>query len=79
MLRCRDIGAMATDYMEGDLSLRQRAAFRLHLGICDGCRAFMQQMRRTVRLVGNLPRPSPPAETEARLLASLPDDGSRSD
>lgn len=79
MLRCRDIGAMATDYMEGALSLRQRAAFRLHLAICDGCRAFMQQMRRTVRLVGNLPQPSPPAETEARLLASLPDDSSRSD
>lgn len=79
MLRCRDIGAMATDYMEGDLSVRQRAAFRLHLAICDGCRAFMQQMRRTVRLVGNLPQPSPPAETEARLLASLPDDSSRSD
>ncbi len=64
---------MATDYMEGALSWRQRLAIRLHLLVCDGCRAFLQQMRRTVRLVGNLPTPPLPPETEALLLARLRD------
>ena len=70
---CRDVGAMATDYMEGALGWRQRLAIWRHLAICDGCRAFIQQMRRTVRLVGSLPSQSPPPETEARVLATLPD------
>jgi anti-sigma factor ChrR (cupin superfamily) len=70
---CRDVSAMATDYMEGTLGWRRRLAIRLHLAVCDGCRAFMQQMRRTVRLIGSLPATPPPPETEARLLATLPD------
>ncbi len=68
---CRNISAMATDYMEGRLGLRQRMAIRLHLAICDGCRAFMQQMRRTVRLVASLPATPPAPDTEVRLLAPL--------
>jgi anti-sigma factor ChrR (cupin superfamily) len=69
---CRDVGAMATEYMEGALSWRQRLAIRLHLAVCDGCRAFMHQMRRTIRLVGALPAQPPPPETEAQVLATLP-------
>jgi hypothetical protein len=72
-IRCRDVSAMATDFMEGSLSWRQRLAVRLHLAVCAGCRAFMQQMRRTVRLIGSLPVPPPPPAAEARLLATLPD------
>jgi hypothetical protein len=73
VVRCRDVSAMATDFMEGSLSWRQRQAIRLHLAVCRGCRAFMQQMRRTVRLIGSLPTAPPSADTEARLLATLPD------
>jgi anti-sigma factor RsiW len=73
VLRCRDVSALATDFLEGDLSWRQRLAVRMHLMICDGCRAFVQQMRRTVRLVASLPVPPPSAEIEARLLGTLPD------
>jgi hypothetical protein len=73
MAMCRDVNAMATEYMEGALGWRQRLAIRLHLVVCDGCRAFIQQMRRTVRLVGTLPATPPLPETEARLFATLPD------
>ncbi len=72
-MMCRDISALATDYMEGELRLRRRLAMRLHLAICSGCRGFMQQMRRTVRLVGSLPTAPPAPDAEARLLATLPD------
>jgi hypothetical protein len=64
---------MATDFMEGTLSWRQRQAVWLHLAVCRGCRAFIQQMRKTVRLIGSLPAAPPAPETEARLLATLPD------
>jgi predicted anti-sigma-YlaC factor YlaD len=67
---------LATEFMEGALPRRKRIAIGLHLAICSGCRAFMQQMRRTVRLVGSLPVSPPPPATEARLLAAVPDRGS---
>ena len=73
MVMCRDVSAMATDYMEGALGWRKRLAIRLHLAVCDGCRASMQQLRRTIRLVGELPAQPPPPETEARVLATLPE------
>jgi hypothetical protein len=75
VMRCRDVSALATDYMEGALGWRQRLALRLHLAICDGCRAFLQQMRRTVQLIESLPVTPPTPEAEARVLAMLPDRG----
>jgi len=73
LLRCRDVSGLATDFLEGDLGWRQRLAVRLHLLVCDGCRAFLGQMRRTVRLVASLPVPPPTAEVEAKLLGTLSD------
>lgn len=70
MLRCQDVSEMATDYMEDALPLRQRLAMRAHLLICSMCRAYMDQLRKTSRLLGlgRLPPPSP--ETEEALLAA---------
>ena len=73
MVMCRDVSAMATDYMEGALNWRKRLAIRMHLAACDGCRTFLQQMRRTVRLIGRLPAQYVEGETEARILSALPD------
>lgn len=70
MLRCQDVSELATDYMEHALPLRQRLAMRLHLAMCSMCRAYMDQLRKTSRLLGlgRLPPPSP--EHEAALLAA---------
>jgi hypothetical protein len=62
---------MATDYMEGALGWRRRLGVIAHLAICHGCRAFIQQMRRTVGLVAGLPPVQPGPETEAGLLSAL--------
>jgi hypothetical protein len=70
-MRCQDFTTHATELMEGALGWRQRLAMRMHLAICDACRTFLQQMRRTVRLVGALPPPAPPPEVEAQVIAGL--------
>jgi predicted anti-sigma-YlaC factor YlaD len=62
---------MATDYMEGTLGWRQRLRVLAHLAICHGCRAFIQQMRRTVSLLATLPAVQPATKTEAELLGAL--------
>lgn len=54
MLRCKDIYARASDYQDRKLSFRERAAFWMHLRLCDGCRALLAQLAATKALLGKL-------------------------
>lgn len=53
-LACREVVELVTDYLEGALDERDRARFEGHLGSCDGCAAYLDQMRLTLRLAGQL-------------------------
>jgi len=68
-MSCKEITELVTDYVEGRLSLRQRLRFQFHLGTCRHCRAFLRQMRATIRLTGRLPEAPLPPSLEAELLA----------
>lgn len=50
-LTCRELVELVTDYLDGALSPDDRARFEVHLSECEGCRAYLEQMRMTVRLV----------------------------
>jgi anti-sigma factor ChrR (cupin superfamily) len=39
---CREVREHLTEYAEGALPLRERLALRLHLLLCEACRAFNQ-------------------------------------
>jgi hypothetical protein len=54
MLTCADIVKLVTDYLEGRLTPAERRHFEGHVAICLPCRAFLDQTRTTVELVGNL-------------------------
>ncbi len=68
VLTCREVTELSTDYLEGALSVRRGAAFRLHLALCRHCRAFLRQMRLVARVLRVLPPPQPPVEVELDLL-----------
>ncbi len=52
---------LVTDYLEGRLPLPRRVRFQLHLGMCRHCRAYLRQMKATIRTLGRLPQePIPP-------------------
>lgn len=72
VLSCQDVSEKATAYMEGALPMRQWLAMRGHLLLCSMCRAYIDQLRKTTRLLsmGRLPPPS--AEVERELLAAAP-------
>jgi anti-sigma factor RsiW len=69
MMSCKEITDLVTDYVERRLSFRQRLRFHVHLGTCRHCRAYLRQIRETIRLTGRLPEPKLPASLEAELLA----------
>ncbi|MCC7241511.1 MAG: zf-HC2 domain-containing protein [Acidobacteria bacterium] len=86
MLRCRDVARLASDYINGDLSWRQRLAIRAHLLMCRHCSRYLLQMRQAVALVrrlgrsGRTSRRPADAEEDARSIfraARTAPDGSR--
>jgi len=62
---CREITELVTDYLEEHLSFGERLRFQFHLGMCRHCRAYLRQMKMTVKIVNRLrgeafPPPLPP-------------------
>ena len=69
-LVCREFVELVTDYLEGGLPARDRARFEAHLAECDGCAGYLEDMRRMVDSMSQLPDPPmDPATRDALLRA----------
>jgi len=51
MIKCKDLTEKASDYLDGNLSLRKRIGLSFHLLICRPCRNYLQQIRSTIKTV----------------------------
>jgi predicted anti-sigma-YlaC factor YlaD len=67
-MTCQDLVELVTDYLEGALPPIERERFEMHLDMCDGCTAYVDQMRQTLRLLGRLTVDDIPAEEQENLL-----------
>jgi anti-sigma factor RsiW len=68
---CRELVELVTDYLEGALPEEERVRFEEHLSACDGCTAYLEQMRQTIRLTGMLSEEDVPPEARERLLEAF--------
>ena len=69
-MKCREVVELMTDYLEGALSREDSARFEDHLAGCDGCRAYLEQMRTARRVTGRLAdEPVPPALRDELVAA----------
>jgi anti-sigma factor RsiW len=51
-LVCQQAVELMSDYLDGALSWRDRRRLERHLAECDGCTAFLEQMRVTIAASG---------------------------
>jgi anti-sigma factor RsiW len=51
---CQELVETVTAYLEGRLGAAECASFEAHLAVCEGCRTYLDQMRRTIAAVGTL-------------------------
>jgi len=72
-LSCRELVELVTEFLEGALSPEDRARFDEHIGECVNCTAHLNQMRRTLRVVGRLTEGSVSAEARDALLTAFRD------
>lgn len=68
-IACIEMVELASDYLEGGLTASLRRRCREHIEGCDACRAFLDQLSKTVALLSrSVPRILSPADHD-RLLA----------
>jgi predicted anti-sigma-YlaC factor YlaD len=70
-MACIEVVEVVTDYLEGTMAARKRRLLEEHLTACDGCDAYIEQMRRTIEVSGRLREEDVPPELEERLLAAF--------
>jgi anti-sigma factor RsiW len=70
-LSCQELVELVTDYLEGALPEEARVRFEEHIGGCDGCRVYLEQMRQTITLLGRLPEEALAPDAERELLEAF--------
>jgi anti-sigma factor RsiW len=67
-MSCSEFVELVTDYLEGRLEPAEAERFQAHLDLCDGCQAYVDQMRKTLRALGRIPEETISTEARAELL-----------
>lgn len=71
MLTCKEHVARSSDYLDGQLSFRERLMVRHHLMFCPNCRRFIRQMRLMQATLRAMPEDAvPDINTLAERLAA---------
>lgn len=59
-LSCKEASRLISDGMDRRLSIAERVALRLHVGICDACTRFTAQVQFLRRALKAFPGPDEP-------------------
>ncbi len=70
-LSCKELVELITEYLEDTLPSVERARFDEHLGTCDGCQTYLEQMRQTIGALGALEEETVPEEAKRILLEAF--------
>jgi anti-sigma factor RsiW len=72
-VRCREVVELMTEYLEGTLSAGDRARFESHIAGCNGCQAYLAQLRTTLKVLGAMPDEPMPEPLKAELIQAFRD------
>ena len=72
-MTCQELVELVTDYLLGALAPGECERFEAHLEECEGCRIYVDQMRRTVSAVGALREDDVEPEARDALLGVFRD------
>jgi anti-sigma factor RsiW len=70
---CREVVELVSDYLEGALDAHETERFEAHLAGCDGCAAYLEEMRATLRVAGSLEPAAIDPAIHARLVEAFHD------
>lgn len=50
MLTCEEVDSFLYDFHQGNLPFSQELKFKMHIAMCDECKAYLDDYRNTIRL-----------------------------
>ncbi|MEU4313970.1 zf-HC2 domain-containing protein [Nocardia sp. NPDC024068] len=72
-MNCDEFVELVTTFLDGAMDETAEQRFVEHLALCDGCDVYLDQFRRTIRTVGELPPDSISEAARGKLLAAFRD------
>lgn len=72
-LSCQAVVDLLSAYLDESLSAHERARFEQHLAICPPCGVYVEQMRRTIGMVGAFAEEALPEDVKVNLLLAFRD------
>lgn len=63
MMTCEEFAENVTEYLEGNVPFAERIGMWFHTLLCDHCRRYLEQMRQTAELLGQLGEAEPEADS----------------
>jgi hypothetical protein len=65
---CKEIVELVRDYLARDMSPEDTVRFEQHLHACTWCMTYLEQLRATVKLTGQLREETVASETKTALV-----------
>jgi anti-sigma factor RsiW len=70
-ITCREFVELVGDYLEGRLAEARRVELEVHIGECDGCEAYLRQIRLTIVALRALGQTEDFRRTREQALAAF--------
>jgi Putative zinc-finger len=68
---CQEIVELVTEYLDATLDGETAELFEEHINFCEGCEAYLAQMRHTIATVASVEPVQPPAVIRDRLMSAF--------
>jgi predicted anti-sigma-YlaC factor YlaD len=68
-MTCHELVELVTEYLEDAMAPAERARLERHLSGCRPCRHYLDQLRKTIDVVGKIPEETVTPEAREDLLA----------
>jgi len=68
-MSCKELVELVTDYLEGALPPADQRRFESHIGKCDWCKLYIDQIRLTIKAAGKLTEGTIEPRAKEELLA----------
>jgi predicted anti-sigma-YlaC factor YlaD len=72
-LTCQELVELVSDYLEGALDEVTAERFDQHLALCAGCQTYLEQLKESVSLMGEIGVESLSEEMQATLMRMFRD------
>lgn len=70
-LTCQELVELVTDYLDGAMPASERGRFEAHLATCEPCTTYLEQMKTTIAMSGQLREDALGDEAKRDLLEAF--------